>query len=122
MVFRKCEYSIEELLGTKLRALYQRKKGRDLFDLFLCMKYFPDLSPQSIVDCFLYYLSKEGNKISRAEFEANLDNKIADAFFLQDLSPLLSANTKNDYSAVEGHRMLLEKILNLLPGEPWKQS
>lgn len=26
-------YSIEELLGTKLRALYQRKKGRDLFDM-----------------------------------------------------------------------------------------
>src|SRR5690606_25421173 len=26
-------YNINELLGTKLRALYQRKKGRDLFDL-----------------------------------------------------------------------------------------
>lgn len=25
-------FSIEELLGTKFRALYQRKKGRDLFD------------------------------------------------------------------------------------------
>lgn len=32
----KCEirtYNINELLGTKLRALYQRSKGRDLFDL-----------------------------------------------------------------------------------------
>ena len=27
-------YEAEEMLGTKLRALYQRKKGRDLFDLF----------------------------------------------------------------------------------------
>src|SRR5262245_30058626 len=26
-------FELEELLGTKLRALYQRKKGRDLFDL-----------------------------------------------------------------------------------------
>ena len=26
-------YKLEELLGTKMRALYQRKKGRDLFDL-----------------------------------------------------------------------------------------
>lgn len=25
-------YELEELLGTKLRALYQRRKGRDLFD------------------------------------------------------------------------------------------
>lgn len=115
-------YSIEELLGTKLRALYQRKKGRDLFDLFLCMKYFPDLCPQSIIDCFLYYLSKDGNKVSRAEFEENLNKKIVDSLFLQDLNPLLSANTKNDYSAVESHKMLLEKVLNLLPGESWKQS
>ena len=26
-------YELDELLGTKLRALYQRKQGRDLFDL-----------------------------------------------------------------------------------------
>ena len=34
--FGKClipTYEIEELLGTKMRALYQRRKGRDLFDL-----------------------------------------------------------------------------------------
>jgi predicted nucleotidyltransferase component of viral defense system len=28
---------LDELLGTKLRALYQRKKGRDLFDLWLAL-------------------------------------------------------------------------------------
>lgn len=28
-------YQLEELLGTKLRALYQRRKGRDLFDLHI---------------------------------------------------------------------------------------
>lgn len=27
-------FPLDELLGTKLRALYQRKKGRDLFDLW----------------------------------------------------------------------------------------
>lgn len=27
-------YELEELLGTKLRALYQRRKRRDLFDLY----------------------------------------------------------------------------------------
>ncbi|MFX8254406.1 nucleotidyl transferase AbiEii/AbiGii toxin family protein, partial [Acinetobacter baumannii] len=26
-------YDLDELLGTKLRALYQRRKGRDLFDI-----------------------------------------------------------------------------------------
>ena len=36
----KCEittYCLNELLGTKLRALYQRKKGRDLFDLYVAL-------------------------------------------------------------------------------------
>ena len=28
-----CSYELDELLGTKMRALYQRKAGRDLFDL-----------------------------------------------------------------------------------------
>ncbi len=27
-------YELEELFGSKLRALYQRKKSRDLFDLY----------------------------------------------------------------------------------------
>jgi predicted nucleotidyltransferase component of viral defense system len=31
-------YHLEELMGTKLRALYQRKKGRDLFDLYTALK------------------------------------------------------------------------------------
>lgn len=36
----KCElttYRLEELLGTKLRALYQRKKGRDLYDMYIAL-------------------------------------------------------------------------------------
>ena len=36
-------YEVEELLGTKMRALYQRKKGRDLFDLATAINRFPKL-------------------------------------------------------------------------------
>ena len=32
-------YAIDELLCTKLRALYQRKKGRDLFDVWYAMDH-----------------------------------------------------------------------------------
>ena len=32
-------YELNELLGTKLRALYQRKKGRDLFDLAIALDH-----------------------------------------------------------------------------------
>ena len=30
-------FQLEELLATKLRALYERKKGRDAFDLWLAI-------------------------------------------------------------------------------------
>ena len=51
-------FELEELLGTKLRALYQRKKGRDLFDLWLGLT---NLQPadQTIVDAFLHYIGAE---------------------------------------------------------------
>jgi predicted nucleotidyltransferase component of viral defense system len=39
-------YEFEELLGTKLRALYQRKKGRDLYDLFKALKTNDSLSKE----------------------------------------------------------------------------
>jgi predicted nucleotidyltransferase component of viral defense system len=44
-------YDINELLGTKLRALYQRRKGRDLFDLWLCLKQGM-LRVEDVIACF----------------------------------------------------------------------
>ena len=38
----------EELVATKLRALYQRKKGRDLYDLWLALSIL-ELDPKAIV-------------------------------------------------------------------------
>lgn len=35
-------FSMEELFATKLRALYQRKKGRDLLDLWMSREAKPD--------------------------------------------------------------------------------
>ncbi|MFI5344251.1 MAG: nucleotidyl transferase AbiEii/AbiGii toxin family protein [Chlamydiales bacterium] len=113
-------YSLEELLGTKLRALYQRKKGRDLFDLAICSKQFPGLQSNQVIDCFQHYLTKEGNKVSRAEFEANIHEKISDPLFLQDIMPLLPSSVKSSYEIQIARDLLQQKFLNLLPGEPWK--
>ena len=47
-------YNINELLGTKLRALYQRSKGRDLFDLdYSRINMVLDLD--QIINCFKEY-------------------------------------------------------------------
>lgn len=113
-------YALEELLGTKLRALYQRKKGRDLFDLHIFTKLFPELQRDQIIDCFHHYLSKEGNHISRADFEANMHEKINDPRFLGDITPLLPANVNSEYNIYAAHDLLKNKFLNQLPGEAWK--
>ncbi|MBX9804322.1 MAG: nucleotidyl transferase AbiEii/AbiGii toxin family protein [Alphaproteobacteria bacterium] len=47
-------YQLEELMGTKLRALYQRSKGRDLFDLVAIKKSFPDIDWTKVVECLTF--------------------------------------------------------------------
>jgi predicted nucleotidyltransferase component of viral defense system len=51
-------YELDELLGTKMRALYQRKKSRDLFDLTTALEK-TDVEPGRIVETFLPTWSME---------------------------------------------------------------
>ena len=44
-------FVIEELSATKIRALFQRSKGRDLFDLWLAVEH-AGISPAAIAECF----------------------------------------------------------------------
>ncbi len=115
-------YTLEELLGTKLRALYQRKKGRDLFDLYVCAEQFPELELHQVIDSFHHYLSKEGNRVSRAEFEANMHEKVKDPFFSEDIMPLLPANLDRLYDVLGAHDLLKQKLLCRLPGDAWKEK
>src|SRR3990167_2232897 len=71
-------YQIEELLGTKVRALYQRRKGRDLFDLVTSHNSSLPLNWDSIIECFNVYMEKEGKRVTRAEFEENMYYKLQD--------------------------------------------
>jgi len=112
-------YGINELLGTKLRALYQRKKGRDLFDLWYAAKTL-ELSPEAIVSCFLRYLEHEEHYVSRAEFELNLFGKLNDRRFLDDIGPLLTTGSFWDYRAAG--RYVLQTLAPLMPGEAWVKT
>ncbi|MBY0292055.1 MAG: nucleotidyl transferase AbiEii/AbiGii toxin family protein [Alphaproteobacteria bacterium] len=113
-------FCLEELLGTKLRALYQRKKGRDLFDLFIVSNNFPYLSHEKVIEAFQIYTSYDKQKISRADFEANLMDKLEDSAFQGDISPLLSENFLSKYDLVKSAEVVLENFISKLPGEPWK--
>jgi hypothetical protein len=75
----------EELVATKLRALFQRRKGRDLFDLWLALTVL-GLDPAEIVACFPPY-RPDGYTAERAR--AGLDEHLADPGFRSDVLPLL---------------------------------
>jgi len=110
-------YSLDEMLGTKLRALYQRKKGRDLFDLWAISRR-ETVDTARLVQCFLRYVENDGLRVSRAEFEANLHGKIGDPAFHRDLTPLLAVGTTWDHASAAEY--VLTKLAPLLPGEEWK--
>ena len=108
---------LDELLGTKLRALYQRKKSRDLFDLWTAHRSAA-IDPERVVSCFVRYLEEDGHRVSRAEFEANLAAKLANRMFTGDIEPLLAPRAEWDIE--DAVRYAREELLARLPGEPWK--
>jgi predicted nucleotidyltransferase component of viral defense system len=109
-------YMLDELLGTKLRALYQRKAGRDLFDLATALKS-PEVNPGRVVETFLRYMEHEGRRIARAEFEENLAAKMEDPEFLEDISPLLAPGYVWD---PEPEAAAVSRLIEMLPGESRK--
>ncbi len=101
-------YSLEELLGTKLRALYQRKKGRDLFDLWICLKNL-NLSTQNTTRCFSQYMKHGGYTVTPKVFEENLKGKMADKRFTEDISPLLRPDIS--WNIEEAMRLVSHQLL-----------
>lgn len=110
-------YQLDELMGTKLRALYQRRKGRDLFDLWLCLER-KLIRPERVVACFQRYMEHEGHPVSRAQFEQNLHGKENDPGFLGDIAPLIRADVEYDPAAAM--RQVRSLLIERLPGEPWR--
>lgn len=89
-------YHIEELMATKLRALYQRRKGRDLFDLWLVLSNnLVDID--SVVQIFLAYLEHEGLKINQMLFTENMICKKNNSDFVLDMHMLLSIDTEWEF-------------------------
>ena len=109
-------YQLDELMGTKLRALFQRKKGRDLFDLWITSRH-GSVDNDRIIECFRCYLEQTNLRVSRAEFEANLSRKLVDPRFLNDIAPLLAPGCPWDID--DAARYAREDLLPRLPGAPW---
>jgi len=104
-------YEIEELLGTKLRALYQRKKGRDLYDLFKALKTNDSLSEEKIVQVFQHYMKHEVTGIPPKEsFLKNLEDKMNNPEFLGDTTALLRPD--ETYDPKEGFLFVKSELID----------
>ena len=106
-------YNINELLGTKLRALYQRSKGRDLFDLDYA-RLNMDINTDEIIQCFKAYTQfATGNRPpSQKEFLINITEKEVNPNFIGDMEALLRTGVKyNQKTAFEWlKKEIIEKI------------
>lgn len=104
-------YELAELLGTKMRALYQRRKGRDLFDMWFAITQ-KNVDPSKIIEAWNFYMKEENNSVTRKEFLENMEKKILDQDFLGDmeglLRPGLTYNIEDAYKFVKSK--LLEKV------------
>ena len=107
-------YRLEELLGTKLRALYQRRKGRDLFDIYYALVN-ASVDIDAVITCYNRYMSfVVAQPPSYRQFLANLEQKIADPEFLGDVSLVLRPDIV--FSANEAFGIVREKLIERLPG------
>lgn len=118
-------YSREEMLATKLRALLQRDKGRDLYDLAHALEVFEGLDADRIVAIFGRYLDLSGQAMSRAQAQERMFAKLANPRFLLDMRPLLRADqveALTEESTAESFRRVFTTLVDRLPGEPWGRT
>lgn len=110
-------YHLDELMGTKLRALYQRRKGRDLFDLWYVLdKNLVDA--KSIVSIFEQYCKHNGDIITRAMFEKSMFVKKNHNDFMLDMEPLLTHEL--NWSFEKAVLLVEQDIISKIPGDAWQ--
>lgn len=109
----KCKpttYALEELFGTKLRALYQRRKSRDLFDIFWAYKHHK-LDTDLLLRCYEQYMQFVVDELpSQKMFLNNLQEKMNDQEFSNDIHMILRPGT--EYDNVEAYNFVLKAIIS----------
>jgi predicted nucleotidyltransferase component of viral defense system len=106
-------YQLEELLGTKLRALYQRRKGRDLYDMYKVLVQVPGMDKEALLQCYHAYMAFVVDEPPTQKiYLQNMEAKMQDDEFIGDIAALIRPAEKYDQAtAFELVRTeLLEKM------------
>jgi hypothetical protein len=111
----------EELFGTKLRALLQRRRNRDLFDLHQGLKQLP-LAPLKVIACFDHYLALEGKPITRAMAEQRMLEKLTRSL-TEDVAPMLPAGVRwSDKDAIRAFERVWTELIARISADASKLS
>jgi predicted nucleotidyltransferase component of viral defense system len=91
-------YHLEELTSTKLRALHDRRKGRDIYDLFRIADH--DLKQAAVRKMVLYYFYRAYKVFHYPTFVSNVELKIAERGFRDDVRALIRHGTELDWETI----------------------
>ena len=97
-------YAIEELVSTKLRALFSRRKGRDAFDLDMALPLLDDRDLLRRMTVFHFY--RAGIMFAPAVVRENYVTKLTDPAFHRDTPGYLKDHVRWD--GMEAGRHILE--------------
>lgn len=108
-------YDLDEMLGTKLRALLQREHGRDLYDIVRAWEatQIPGaaskVNPVRVGQAFRFYMEQEGSTFEAARIEAELARRMTSHKFLNDMNGYLADGAT--YSPQTAYRQFCEVFL-----------
>lgn len=106
-------YDLDEMLGTKLRALLQREHGRDLFDLWWSWEATRNadrpVDPARVGAAFRFYMQQEGSTFNATDVRRELDLRMGSKKFLNDMVSYLPLN--KTYSPQQAHQDFCDVFL-----------
>jgi predicted nucleotidyltransferase component of viral defense system len=110
-------FPIEEILATKVRALCQRRKGRDLFDLWIGLN-LPEIDAGEIAAALGHYM--QDRIYSYPQLAGHLRAKLGDPDFAADLNGLVRS-VPAGYDVAEALELIRRRIgleLRNVPDNP----
>lgn len=108
-------YPLEELLGTKLRALYQRRKGRDLYDMYKALVQVPDMDTEALLQCYHAYMNFVVDEPpTKKLYLENMEAKMQDDEFIGDIVALIRPTEK--YDQISAFELVRTRLLENLDG------
>ena len=108
-------YRLEELLGTKLRALYQRRKGRDLYDMYKALVQVPDINKEALLQCYHAYMDFVVDEPpTQKVYLQNMEAKMQDDEFTGDIAALIRPTEK--YDQLTAFQLVRAELLEKIDG------